>query len=93
MPYARKVDTNHVELVKTFRSMGATVLDLSKVGKGCPDLLIGINNRIALVEIKRDDKAKYTNDQIKFMQNWKGGTIARIQDLEGATRLINLLKS
>lgn len=93
MAYARKVDTNHAEIVKFFREMGGSVLDLSRVGKGCPDILVGINNRMAFVEIKRDAKAKYTDDQIKFMQNWKGGTISRIHDLEGAIRLINLLKS
>lgn len=93
MPYARKVDTNHAEIVKFFREKGATVLDLSRVGKGCPDILVGINNRMALVEIKKNDKAKYTDDQVKFMQGWKGGTISRIQDIDGATRLINLLNS
>lgn len=93
MAYARKVDKNHAEIVKFFQDNGATVLDLSRVGKGCPDILIGINNRMAFVEIKRDDKAKFTDDQVKFMQTWKGGTISRIQDIEGANRLLNLLKS
>jgi len=74
------------------RKMGASVTDLSKVGKGCPDLLVGINQKTAIVEIKSSSKAKYTSHQEKWLETWKGGTVARIDSIESAITLLQMLK-
>jgi len=52
MTYAKKVDLNHTEIVKTFRDLGATVFDASGIGRGFPDIVLGYNNITCLVEIK-----------------------------------------
>ena len=41
MRQAAKRDANHAQIVKRFRDIGASVLDLGAVGKGCPDILVG----------------------------------------------------
>ena len=93
MSFAKRVDKNQKDIVEAFRKMGATVIDLSKVGKGIPDLMIGYNNKTALVEIKSSDKAKFTPHQEAFIREWNGGTLARVNDVDGVIRLINLLNS
>jgi Holliday junction resolvase len=89
--YKKRVDENQKTLVHTFIALGASVLNLSTVGRGCPDLLIGYKGKTVLVEIKRDSKAKYTEPQIKFMQEWRGGAVSRIDSVDAAIRLIKLL--
>jgi len=92
MTYAKRVDLNHQEIVKTLRSLGASVFDASRMGQGFPDLVIGINGKTVLVEIKSGEEKKFTQAQLKFMENWQGSTVVRINDIENAERLINLLK-
>jgi Holliday junction resolvase len=90
MSFPKKVDNNQLEIVKVFKSLGATVLNLSGVGKGCPDLLIGYKGISVLVEIK-SKTGKFTEPQLKFMKQWQGGAVNRIDSIDGAIRLIKLL--
>ena len=91
MTFAKRTDKNQQEIMDAMRKMGASVTDLSKVGKGCPDLLVGINQKTALVEIKSSSKAKYTIHQEKWLETWKGGTVARIDSIDSAIQLIKIL--
>lgn len=93
MSYARKVDVNHSLIVKTLRDLGCSVFDTSRVGGGFPDIVVGKNNKTILVEIKANEKSKYTSAQELFMMNWKGSAVARINDVDGAIRLVKLLDS
>jgi hypothetical protein len=52
MRRASKVDDNHAEVVKALRKIGAKVVDLSRVGGGVPDLLVGIAGKWLLIEVK-----------------------------------------
>lgn len=48
MTYARKVDKSQAEIVKALRAVGISVMDLSRVGHGRPDLLLAARmNHIA----------------------------------------------
>jgi len=91
MTFSKRTDKNQQEIINAMRKMGAIVMDLSKVGKGCPDLLVGINNKTALVEVKSSAKANYTPHQEKWLQAWKGGTVARIDSIDSAIQLIKIL--
>ena len=93
MAYAKKVDANHSIIVKTLRDLGCSVFDTSRVGGGFPDIVVGRNNKTILVEIKASEKAKYTTAQELFMMNWKGSAVARIDSVDAAVRLVNLLDS
>lgn len=77
MTYARKVDANQPEIVKAFRECGASVLPLHRVGKGCPDLLIGRSKaETFLAEIKDGSKPpsrrKLRDTQEEFRASWRG---------------------
>jgi Holliday junction resolvase len=91
MTYAKKIDLNHTEIVKTFKDLGATVFDASGIGRGFPDIVVGYNGHTVLVEIKSGAKKKFTEAQLKFMAEWKGSAVNRIDDVGGAIRLIKLL--
>ena len=92
MTYARRVDANHSQIVKAFRELGCSVFDTSRVAGGFPDILVGVNQKTALVEIKSSDKARFTPAQEAFMLNWQGSTVARIDSVDAAIRLVNMLK-
>lgn len=89
--YKKRVDENQKSIIHTFIALGASVLNLSTVGRGCPDLLIGYRGKTVLVEIKSNEKAKFTEPQIKFMQEWRGGAVSRIDSVDAAIRLIKML--
>ena len=89
--YKKRTDANHAEIMQAFKKLGASVLDLSRVGMGCPDLLIGVANTSALVEIKVGN-AKFTPAQETFMVNWQGGTVSRVDSPEAAKRLVKCMK-
>ena len=82
MRRAAKVDKNQPEIVKALRELGVSVVDLSSVGAGCPDLLWGWRNEVGLIEIKcvggRRDKKPVnlidclTPDQRKFYFMFQG---------------------
>ena len=71
MRRACKVDGNHSEIVEALRSIGASVQDLSREGKGCPDILVGYEGQNHIIEIKTDS-GKLTTDQVGWHSKWKG---------------------
>ena len=89
--YAKRTDANHSLIVQAIRGMGATVLDLSRQGQGCPDLLISYQGSMALVEIKADAKKKYTPQQNLFMTCWQA-PVHRVETIEQAESLVKSLK-
>jgi len=87
---AKRVDCNQKDIVHALKTFGATVVDLSGIGKGCPDLLIGFKGTTYLIEIKKDSKAKFTPQQLQFNELWSGGVIARIQTIDEAIALLKV---
>lgn len=67
-----RTDANQEEIVKGLRDRGATVAITSSVGAGFPDLVVGHRGRTYLLEVKRSEKEKLTDDQVKFQQTWRG---------------------
>lgn len=49
-------DANHKTIERAFFAHRASVVDLSNIGDGCPDLLIGFAGRTVLVEVKRQQR-------------------------------------
>ena len=73
MRRAAKTDANQKRIVKDLRAVGATVCDLSSVGKGCPDILVGYRHKNWLFEIKNAQGLdKTTPAQDVWLDNWKG---------------------
>ena len=78
MRRAAKTDANQAEIVRMLRLAGCGVLDLSKVGCGCPDLLVHSPSfpwRMTMLEVKDGSqppsRRKLTPDQVKFHAEWR----------------------
>jgi hypothetical protein len=92
MRRAAKVDANQSAIVDALRSYGCSVTSLAPVGRGCPDLLVGIHKRTGLIEVKQPKKTeRLTDDQIKWWQEWKGGPVAIVSDVDGALTFARML--
>lgn len=87
----KRIDANQNEIVAVLRKCGASVLILSEVGKGCPDLLVGHRGINHLVELKDGKKPKsqqkLTDCEDKFFKTWQG-TVRVINTVEQALELI-----
>jgi Holliday junction resolvase len=92
MAYAKRTDANQKEIVETLRKAGADVYILSMVGKGLPDILVTYGGETILMEIKANAKSRFTPDQLKFIANWKGGPLSRVDSPEAALRVIGLIE-
>lgn len=71
---AAKVDTNQAVIIGALRMVpGLSVFDLSAMGRGCSDILVGFQERNWLFEIKRAGKrAHLTPAQQRFRTTWRG---------------------
>lgn len=92
---AAKIDANQNEIVNALRKIGCSVQILSSVGKGCPDLVVGIGSGYGLnlfVEIKDGNKPpsaqKLTPDQVKWHSEWKGSKVV-VNSVESAIDAVN----
>jgi Holliday junction resolvase len=92
MTFPKKTDLIQKDVVKKLRSMGATVVDLSAVGKGMTDLLVGFDNQTILLEVKSGADKKFTPQQIKFFATWTGGMLARVNSVQEAEDLLQSIK-
>lgn len=96
---AAKVDANHTQVVSALRAAGAKVESLAGVGKGVPDLLVGIpgTKRLMLMEVKDGDKPKsaqkLTPAQQDWHAKWSGYPIALVDGPEAALRALRVLQA
>lgn len=86
-----RVDGNQKEIVEGLRGIGASVLVMSALGDGAPDILVGWRKKNILFEIKNPDQVpsarKLTPDEIKFRDTWEGNYYV-ITTVEQAVRLV-----
>lgn len=71
-----KVDTNQKQIVTALRKCGYSVLHLHALGKGAPDILVGVAGKNYLFEIKDGTRIpseqKLTPDEKRFHSEWSG---------------------
>ena len=84
---ARRVDTNHATVKKAFKKMGCSILDLFRVGDGCPDLLIAVSGVDQLVEVKSEN-GEVEWEQAEFHAEWRGAKPVVIRTVEEAVLLV-----
>lgn len=93
MRRAAKTDANQVAVVAALRAVGASVLSLAAVGKGCPDLVIAHRGRTWLAEVKDGSKPpsarRLTPDQVRFHREWRA-PIAVVTSPSDALALLGL---
>lgn len=67
--YAARVDNNHAAIRAAFEALGCSVLDLSRLGNGAPDLYAALGRVGCLVECK-SRLGKLTPAQERFWASW-----------------------
>jgi len=87
--YKSKKDDSHNRIVKMFKAYGFSVLDLSSVGGGCPDILVGKYGNDYLFEIKKPG-GKLRPEQEKFLLSWRGN-VHRIESFDEALTILKLV--
>jgi hypothetical protein len=86
MRHAARTDANQAAIVEALRAAGCSVYLI----KLPVDAVVGKNKQTVLVEFKTK-RGKYTEFQAEFMNEWKGGAVATIRDVEGALTLARSL--
>lgn len=90
----KRIDNNHVEIVKGLRAVGATVRSTAAVGQGFPDLAVGYRGLTWLLEIKDGEKSPsrrtLTPAETTFHNEWRGAA-AVVTSLDDALRAIGAL--
>lgn len=74
-----RTDAGHKAIVQALRKVGCGVLDLSRAGHGCPDLLVKTHipmTRLILMEVK-EPNGKLTPDQKNFIDEWPEVVVVR----------------
>ncbi len=91
-----RVDDNQAEVVAALRRFGCSVLCLHQIGKGAPDLAVGIGGKNFFFELKDGKKVKsarrLTDDETDFHAEWRG-QIAVACSIEEILKAIGYLKS
>lgn len=99
--YAKRVDANHTQVVEALRAAGCVVDDLSAIGGGVPDLLVGYIKReercFALFEVKDGAKVKsaqkLTDAQIRWHEKYAGWPVSIVDGPEAALRHLRVLQA
>jgi hypothetical protein len=90
MRTAARADDNQAAIVQALRDAGFSVDDTSRVGKGFPDLVVGVNGKTLIMEIKnpstRYGRQGWSGRQEKWLSSWRGGPVALVTDVESALR-------
>jgi len=81
-----RADNNQEEIVKGLRAIGASVVVLSQVGGGTPDLLVGFRGQNYLMEVK-EKQGKLSPIQVEWHTFWNG-QVAVVRNLAEAVRVM-----
>ena len=82
---AKRTDANQSAIIAVLRQVGATVVDLSAVGKGVPDLLVGHRGVTYLLEVKNlKGRNRLTPDQDVFYAWWRGAPVTIVRTADDA---------
>jgi len=72
----KRVDANQKSIVAALRRLGATILIMSDLGKGAPDIAVGWRGFNYFFELKDGSKPpsarKLTEAEEKFFCEWQG---------------------
>lgn len=92
MRYAARIDANQTAIVSALRAAGASVYVL----KLPTDLLVGFRGVTMLMEVKNKEtsygRAGANKNQREFMESWRGGAVALVDNPDAALRSIGAIK-
>jgi hypothetical protein len=86
-----RADSNQAEIVKALRKAGCSVLILSQVGGGVPDLLVGFMDVLdrfnLLLEVKSPD-GRLSSEQKIWHEGWKGPRPIVVRSIDEALEAV-----
>lgn len=89
-------DANQKKIIEAYESVGASVQDLSSIGGGCVDLLVGYKRVNYCIEVKNLERKGGPNNrvdtlgkQLKWRAEWNG-TSCVVGTVEEALRAIGV---
>ena len=89
-------DLNQDIIVEALEKAGASVLDLSALGGGVPDLAVSFRGVIDLIEIKNPSnsygKRGLNKRQQTWVDAWRGKPVIVVRTVEEALRAIGALR-
>lgn len=89
---AKRVDVNQASIVQLLRAAGCQVFPTHMVGRGFPDLTIGYQGKIALVEVKNGPRGRLTPAEIEFHTEWAGLPVYIIANDDDALNMLDELR-
>lgn len=69
-----RADHNQRDIIEALRKIGATVVSLTGVGRGVPDLMVGYRGSTWLLEVKQPG-GKRSQRQMEWAASWRGGYV------------------
>ena len=84
-----RVDANQAEIVAALRKVGASVVSIADIGKGCPDILVGFRGVNHLMELKTAT-GTLTDDEREWRAAWRGSGFL-VRSVEEALRAIGAI--
>ena len=92
LKYGAKKDANHGEVVDALIRFGASVLDISSLGCGAPDLVVWCRGGWHLCDVK-NRKTGYGRRglnprQQEWAAKWKGGPVTLLYSIDDAKALV-----
>lgn len=85
-------DANEKLIVDALRKMGCSVERIRSLRGGCPDLLIGLDGKNYLVEVKQPKTGRLSAAQIKWHSEWNGGAPLVVRAVDDVILFVNLLR-
>jgi len=87
--FARKPDANQADIISALEKVGALVEDMSLMGGGFPDLVVGYKRCLFLLEVKTLH-GKLNSLQKPFHKKWMGYNIHVVRSVQDALAVIGV---
>lgn len=92
MRRAARIDDNQPEIVEALRDAGCLVHSTAALGKGFPDLLVGYDGQLCLLEVKDGSKVpskrRLTPDETAWFNRWYEYRVYVVESVEDALEAV-----
>jgi hypothetical protein len=84
-------DSNQKPIVEALKKCGATVQLITRVGHGCPDLLVGFRRHTFLLEVKAAE-GELQDNQVEWHRLWRGLPVSVVRTPLEALQAIGAIR-
>ncbi len=91
-----RVDANQPDVVARFEQWGASVTHMHQLGRGAPDILIGLCGVDRQIEVKDGSKPPseraLTPDENEYHRDWRGAPVLIVETLDDVDRICEAIR-